>query len=95
MRKIVLGLVAAVVLFAAAPSAYSQGVGVDIRTGDRDRSVERRGDRRDGVRVRVGEDRRVDRRRVHVIERRRGCRTIVTKRRLPNGTVVVRRVRKC
>lgn len=91
MRKIVLGLFAAVVLFAAAPSttAYSQGVGVDIRTGDRDRSVERRGDRRDGVRVRLGDDRRSDR------HRRRECRTVVTKRRLPNGTVVIRRVRRC
>jgi hypothetical protein len=84
MRNLFLGIAAAAAVLTAVP-ALAQ---VDIRAGDR------------GVSVRVGERDhwREDRR---VIERRglyaRGddCRTITVRRRLPDGSMMVRKTRRC
>ena len=91
MRKIVMGLAAAGLLLTAAP-AFAQigveigpgGVGVGIgrdRGYDRDRRVYRDGDRYEGRRYRT-------------YGRGDGCRVTVRKR-LPDGTVVIRRINRC
>ena len=90
MRKLVLGIAAAAAVLTAVP-AFAQ---FDVRAGE------------GGVSVRVGErdhwrDRNFrDDRRV-VIERRglyaRGddCRTIIVRKRLPDGSRMIRKMRRC
>lgn len=94
MRKIVMGLAAAGLLLTAAP-AFAQigvevgpgGVGVGIgqdRGRDRvheERRVYRDGDRDEGRRYRTS-------------GQGEGCRVTVRKR-LPDGTVVIRRINRC
>jgi hypothetical protein len=96
MRKIVMGLAAAGVLLTAVP-AFSQ-IGVDIGPGGVGVDV---GRDRDYRRDRVYEDRRVYRegdryegRRYRTYGEGRGCRVTVRKR-LPDGTVVIRRINRC
>jgi hypothetical protein len=80
MRKIMLGLAAAGLLFTAVP-AFSQ-VGVGVGPG--------------GVGVEVGRDRDRDRDyREGDRHERRHCRTITERHRRQDGTVVVRHVRRC
>lgn len=69
---------------ATAQGVAIEGPGVGVRVGDPDRYRERRGeDRREGRQYRsretVGE----------------GCRTVVSKSRRPDGTVVIRRKSSC
>ncbi len=90
MRKIIIGLAAASLLFTAAP-AFAQ-IGVEVGPG--------------GVGVGIGRDRDRDYRRDRVykerrgyredrFEGRRGCRTVVERRRTPSGRVIVSRTRVC
>jgi hypothetical protein len=88
MMKFVLGAATAGLLFVAIP-ASAQDIGVSV--GER------------GVRVGVGDDRR-DRRdyrrgdttRVYTDGRRsRDCVEVTTKKRLPNGTVVIKKSQRC
>jgi hypothetical protein len=84
MRKLMMGLAAAGLLLTAAPAAIAQ-IGVEVGPG--------------GVGVGIGRDRGRDRvyeeRRVYRDGRRGdGCRVTVRKR-LPNGTVVIRRMNRC
>ena len=90
MKKILLGLAAAGLLFAISAPVSAQDVGVRLRTGDGP-----------GVSVRVG-DRDRDRDRVRVIHRDRAvhssfarCRTVIIKERLPDGTRITKRIRRC
>ena len=86
MRKTMVGLAAAGLLFTAVP-AFSQvgvgvgpgGVGVEIGRGDRDRDrYEERREYREG-------DRHEGRR----------CRNITERHRTPSGNIVVRHTRRC
>jgi hypothetical protein len=89
MRKLVLGVTAAATVLTAVP-ALAQ---VDIRAGDRGVSVGI--GERSGWRDRNWDD---DRR---VTIRRRGvyasddCRTVTVRRHMPDGSVVVRKTRRC
>lgn len=90
MRKLVLGIAAAATVLTVAP-ALAQ---FDVRAGDGGVSV--RVGERDNWRGRHWDDRDV------VIRRHRGafargddCRTITVRRHLPDGSVVVRRTRRC
>jgi hypothetical protein len=96
MRKIVMGLAAASLLLTAAP-AFAQigvevgpgGVGVGIgrdRGYSRDRVYEERRVYRDGDRY--------EGRRYQTSGQGGGCRVTVRKR-LPDGTVVIRRINRC
>ena len=96
MRKIVMGLAAAGLLLTAAP-AFAQigvevgpgGVGVGIgrdRGYSRDRVYEERRVYRDGDRY--------EGRRYRTYGQGEGCRVTVRKR-LPDGTVVIRRMNRC
>ena len=94
MRKIIIGLAAAGLLVSAAP-AFAQ-IGVEVGPG--------------GVGVGIGRDRDRDYRRDRVYEERRvyrdgdrryraygaggGCRVSIRKR-LPDGSVVIRRINRC
>jgi hypothetical protein len=87
MSKFLIGLVAAGVLFVAVP-ASAQDIGVSV--GER------------GVRVGVGHDRdrdysRHDRMRVYTDGRgyRGGCAEVTTKKRLPNGNIIIKKMRRC
>jgi hypothetical protein len=93
MRKLVFGITAAAAVLTTAP-AFAQ---LDVRAGE------------GGVSVRMGErghwrdrhwddDRRVIIRRKHGVFARdydEDCRTIIVRRRLPDGSVVVRKMRRC
>ena len=89
MRKLVLGLAAAATVLTVAP-ALAQ---FDVRGGDRGVSV--RVGERDHWRGRHWDD---DRR---VVIRRQGvyasgdCRTVTVRRHMPDGSVVVRKTRRC
>jgi hypothetical protein len=94
MRKIVMGLAAAGLLLTAAP-AFAQigvevgpgGVGVGIgHDRGRDRVYEERRGYRDGDRY--------EGRRYRTYGQGDGCRVTVRKR-LPDGTVVIRRINRC
>ncbi len=88
MSKFLLGLIAAGVLFVAVP-ASAQDIGVSV--GER------------GVRVGVGNDRDRDyrrhnnRTRVYTDGRghRNGCVEVTTKKRLPNGNVIIKKTQRC
>jgi hypothetical protein len=88
MSKLLLGCVAAGLLFLAVP-ASAQDVGVSV--GER------------GVRVGVGNERdrdyrrHNDRTRVYTDGRghRGGCVEVTTKRRLPNGNVIIKKRERC
>ena len=86
MIKFVLGAATAALLFVAVP-ASAQDIGVSV--GER------------GVRVGVGDDRRRDYRRgdrttVYTDGRRsRDCVEVTTRKRLPNGTVIVKKSQRC
>ena len=87
MSKFLIGLVAAGVLFVAVP-ASAQDIGVSV--GER------------GVRVGVDNDRdrdyrRHDRTRVYTDGRghRGGCAEVTTKKRLPNGNVIIKKMQRC
>jgi hypothetical protein len=100
MRASLFVIAAATVLSAAVPasSVSAQGVtlegpGMGVRVGepDRYRESDRYGERRGGEERRYGEDRRY-RDRATVGE---GCRTVTVKKRMPDGSVVVRRKSSC
>lgn len=83
MHKILLGIVAAGALFAAVP-ASAQDVGVSI--GER------------GVRVGVDNDRRDGRRDRCIYTDGRGsrdCAEVTVKKRMPDGTVVIKKSQRC
>jgi hypothetical protein len=87
MSKFLLGLIAAGVLFVAVP-ASAQDIGVSV--GER------------GVRVGVGNDRDRDYRRHHRTRvfsdgrgHRSGCVEVTTKKRLPNGNVIIKKTQRC
>ena len=86
MIKLLLGAATAGLLFVAVP-ASAQDIGVSI--GER------------GVRVGVGDDRRrdyrrSDRTRIYTDGRRsRDCVEVTTRKRLPNGTVVIKKSQRC
>jgi hypothetical protein len=90
MRASILAITAATLLAAVPGSSVSaQGVSVDVpgagvRIGDPDRrDRDRRSHRdRDGDRVTVGGG-------------SEGCRTVTTKKRMPDGSVVIRRKSSC
>jgi hypothetical protein len=93
MRASLFAVAAATVLVALVPasSASAQGVtlegpGVGVRVGEPDRYRERR----------MGEERREGR---HYRDRAavggEGCRSVTVKKRLPDGTVVIRRKSSC
>jgi len=92
MKKILFGLAAAGLLFAAPAPVSAQDAAVKIRTGDGP-----------GVAVRIGDrDRYRHRDQVRVIHRDRyvqrsyaSCRTVIVKERLPDGTRVIKRMRRC
>jgi hypothetical protein len=86
MKKLALGVVAAATVLTVVP-ALAQ---VDVRAGDR------------GVSIGIGEREHWRHRdRDRVIIKRRGvfasddCRTVTVRRHLPDGSVVVRRTRRC
>ena len=85
MSKLLLGLAAAGLLFAAVPAGFAQDIGVSV--GER------------GVRVGVGNDRDRDYRRSrHVYtdgRSSRGCAEVTTKRRMADGTVVIKKSQRC
>lgn len=88
MHKLLLSAIAAGVLFAAMP-ASAQDVGVSI--GERGVRVGIGDDRRDGYR-----DGRRDRR-IYTDGRRsnRDCAEVTTRKRMSDGTVVIRKSRRC
>jgi hypothetical protein len=81
MRKVMLGLAAAGLVFTAVP-AFSQ-VGVEVGPGGA------------GVQIGRDRDREFYRRDRYDRDYRRGCRTIVERHRSRNGDFVERRVRRC
>lgn len=85
MSKLLLGLAAAGLLFVAVPAGSAQDIGVSI--GER------------GVRVGVGNHRDRDYRRSrHVYtdgRSSRDCVEVTTKKRMPNGTVVIKKSQRC
>jgi hypothetical protein len=93
MRKLVLGLAAAATVLTVAPALAQFDVragdaGVSVRVGERDHW---RGDRwRD-------HDRGVVIRRHHGVFARGGddCRTVIIRKRLPDGSMMVRKSRRC
>jgi len=88
MRRIILGLAAASLLLTGAPS-FAQ-VGVEVGPGGVGVGI---GRDRDHRRDRVYEERRYEGRRYRTYEGG-GCRVTV-RRRLPDGTVVIRRINRC
>jgi hypothetical protein len=97
MRASLFVLAAATVLAVAAPAsiASAQGVaiegpGVGVRVGEPDRFREDRFRER-----RFGEERRIYRDRDRVTVGGEGCRSVTVKKRLPDGSVVVRRRSSC
>ena len=88
MKKILFGLAAAGLLFAAPAPVSAQDAAVKIRTGDGP-----------GVAVRIGDrDRYRHRDRVVIHRDHRSfaaCRTVIVKERLPDGTRVIKRMRRC
>jgi hypothetical protein len=88
MRKLVLGVAAAAAVLSAAP-AFAQ---VDVRAGERGLSVGI--GERDGWRDRRWDDRDVVIRR-GVYARGDDCREITVRRRLPDGSMMVRRTQRC
>jgi hypothetical protein len=98
MRKMILGLAAAGLLVTSAP-AFAQ-IGVEVGPGGVGVGIGRDRDR-DYRRDRVYEERRVYRdgdryegRRYRTYGEGRGCRVSIRKR-LPDGTVVIRRINRC
>ena len=89
MRKILISLVAAGVLLSAPAFAQDVGVsigggsGVTVGVGDRD---VRRGHRYEGQRVYSDRYRTVD---------RSACSEVTVKKRMPDGTVVIRKSERC
>lgn len=94
MTKLMLGLATASLLFFAVPVASAQDIGVSI--GER------------GVRVGVGDNRGRDYRRDRDYRRHnhrtriytdgrgsRGCAEVTTKKRLPNGNVIIKKTQRC
>jgi hypothetical protein len=83
MSKLLLGLAAAGLLFVAMPAGSAQDIGVSV--GER------------GVRVGVGDHRDYRRsRRVYTEGRSsRDCVEVTTRKRLPNGTVVIKKSQRC
>ena len=88
MRKLVVGVVAAAALLSAAP-AFAQ---FDVRAGERGLSVGI--GERDHWRDRRWDDRGVVSRR-GVYARGDDCREITVRRRLPDGSMMVRRTQRC
>ena len=91
MRKLLIGLVSAGILFTFASPVLSQDANVTVRSGDRP-----------GVNVRIGDsDRRASRvyvrdgGRRHWRSERAECRTVIIKKRMSDGTRVTRRIQKC
>jgi hypothetical protein len=89
MKKVLIGLFAAATLFAVSAPAMAQdfrmgGPGVSVRIGDGDRGY-RHNNRRD-YRGHYGHSRRYV---------RDTCREVVVRKRLPNGTTVIRRTQRC
>ena len=98
MRKIILGLAAAGLVVTSAPT-FAQ-IGVEVGPGGVGVGIGRDRDR-DYRRDRVYEERRVYRdgdrhegRRYRTDGEGRGCRVSIRKR-LPDGTVVIRRINRC
>jgi hypothetical protein len=89
MRKIVLGLAAASLLLTAVPS-FAQ-IGVEVGPGGVGVGI---GRDRDYQRDRVYEERRYEGRRYRTYGEGGGCRVTIRKR-LPDGTVVIRRINRC
>jgi hypothetical protein len=85
MHKILIGVAAAGVLFAAMP-AFSEEIGVSV--GERGVSVGVDRDHDRGVRRERGY---TDGRNAHRDE----CREVTVKKRLPDGSVVIRKSRRC
>ena len=83
MSKFLLGLAAAGLLFVAVPAASAQDVGVSV--GER------------GVRIGVDRDRDYRRSdRIYTDGRRsRDCAEVTTKKRMPDGTVVIKKSQRC
>jgi hypothetical protein len=96
MRASLFVIAAATLLSAAVPasSVIAQGVtvegpgGVGVRVGEPDRYRERRG----GEERRYGEGRRY---RDRATVGGEGCRTVTVKKRMPDGTVVIRKRSSC
>jgi hypothetical protein len=92
MRASLFVLAAATMLAAAVPASsvsaqgvYMEGPGVGVRVGEPDRWRERR----------WGDDRRYYRDRDRATIGGEGCRSVTVKKRLPDGSVVVRRKSTC
>jgi len=89
MHKILLTVAAAGALFAAVPaSTHAQDVGVSI--GERGVRVGVDNDRRDGRR-----DGRSDRRIYTDGRGSRDCAEVTVRKRMPDGTVVIKKSRRC
>jgi len=90
VKKILIALASAGFLLSIAAPASSQDATVRVRTGDGP-----------GLAVSVGEDRNEVRRdrhhraRGHHAYGRDDCRTVIIKKRLPDGTRVTRRINRC
>ncbi|MDP2803998.1 MAG: hypothetical protein Q8O26_19175 [Phreatobacter sp.] len=96
MKSIALGALAAVLFFSAPSFAQDLRIragegGISVRSGD-DRRDDRRGYRRDR-----GEDRVIirERRSEGFGRGRERCRDVTVRTQRPNGTIVIRRERRC
>lgn len=92
MSKLMIGLAAAGLLFVAVP-AFAQDVGVSI--GERGVRVGVDNDRREYRRSRVYNDERRSRRVYTDGRGRHGCVEVVTRKRLPNGNVIIKKSQRC
>jgi hypothetical protein len=106
MRKILFGLATAGLLLTAVPSFAQIGVevgpgGVGVEVGrDRDRGYrEERREGREGRRYEERREYRDDRRERRVYTegrgRRGGCVEVTTRKRLPNGNVIIKKTQRC
>lgn len=100
MKFIALGALAAALLFSAPSFAQDLRIragegGISVRSGD-DRRDDRREDRR-GYRRDRGEDRVIirERRSEGFGRGRERCRDVTVRTQRPNGTIVIRRERRC
>jgi hypothetical protein len=97
MQKLVLALASAGLIFTLAGPASSQDLSIGVRSGGERSGVAVRSGERSGVSIRVGEDRRRYRHRdtVGIRVGNSSCRTVIVKQRLPDGTRITKRTRRC
>ena len=90
MKKILIALASAGFLLSIAAPASSQDATVRVRTGDGPGLAVSVGDRTE-----VRRDRHHNRARGYHAYGRDDCRTVIIKKRLPDGTRVTRRINRC